>query len=27
MHGGVMEVALAALADAAQMGRNPFLDV
>jgi len=27
MHGGVMEIALAALADAAQAGRNPFLDV
>lgn len=27
MHGGVMEIALAALADAAQGGRNPFLDV
>jgi hypothetical protein len=25
MHGGVMEIALAALADAAQAGRNPFL--
>jgi len=27
MHGGVMEIALAALADAAQEGRNSFLDV
>jgi hypothetical protein len=27
MHGGVMEIALAALADAAQAGRNSFLDV
>jgi hypothetical protein len=27
MHGGVMEIALAALADAAQEGRNPFFDV
>ena len=27
MHGGVMEIALAALADAAQAGRNPLLDV
>jgi len=27
MHGGVMEIALAALADAAQAGRNPFLGV
>jgi len=27
MHGGVMEIALAALADAAQLGRNAFLDV
>lgn len=27
MHGGVMEIALAALADAAQAGKNPFLDV
>jgi hypothetical protein len=27
MHGGAMEIALAALADAAQTGRNPFLDV
>jgi len=25
MHGGVMEIALAALAGAAQAGRNPFL--
>ena len=27
MHGGVMEIALAALADAAQAGKNSFLDV
>jgi hypothetical protein len=27
MHGGVMEIALAALADRAQSGPNPFLDV
>jgi hypothetical protein len=27
MHGGVMELALAALAEAAETGRNPFLDV
>ena len=27
MHGGVMEIALAALADAAQLGRNAFLDI
>ncbi len=27
MHGGVMEIAIAALADAAQAGRNSFLDV
>ena len=27
MHGGVMEIALAALADAAQAGKNLFLDV
>jgi hypothetical protein len=27
MHGGVMEIALAALADSAQVGRNPFLDL
>ena len=27
MHGGVMEIALAALADSARAGRNPFLDV
>jgi hypothetical protein len=27
MHGGVMEIALAALADSAQAGKNPFLDL
>ena len=27
MHGGVMEIALAALADAAQTGKNSFLDI
>ena len=27
MHGGLMEIALAALADVAQAGRNPFVDL